>query len=117
MTFEFSIGGYFGTSYHLELIGSTLKCCESVGYPEISREEIIGVEGNPEWHEVLNFLSTRKWKKEYMDDSLDGTQWQLQISGDKMNIDSHGSNAYPPGFRKFLRLLNKVVSEANMSVY
>jgi len=90
---------------------------ETPKYSNDSSEESIVVEGNSEWQEVLNFPGTRKWKKEYMDDSLDGTQWQLQVSGDNINIDSHGSNVYPPGFRKFLTLLNIVVSEVGMVVY
>ena len=117
MIFEFSIGGYFGDSYHLELIGSTLKCSKLDLDPDISREEILVVEGNAAWQQLLDFLSTRRWKKKYWNATLDGTQWELRVSGDNIKIDSYGSNVYPPGFKKFLRLLNDVVSEVGVVVY
>ena len=116
MIFKFYIGGYPGPFYNLEVIGNVLKCTETLGHEIESRAEIIVLEGNAEWQEVLCFLSTRKWKKEYLNDCLDGTQWELCLQGNSISINSHGSNVYPPGFRKFLRLLNIVVFEVGMDV-
>ena len=72
---------------------------------------------NSEWQQLLEWLSTRKWEGKYFNEALDGTQWELKVSGANIHIDAHGSNEFPPGFWKFLRLLNKVLSEVGMVVH
>ena len=117
MKFEFYIGGYFGSSYNLELTDAGLKCLEGPEYLDDQIEKIIVVDGNPEWQELLIWLGTRKWKRKYWADVCDGTQWKLRVFGNNIKIDSHGSNAYPPDFLKFLQLLNKVLSEVGIALH
>ena len=52
------------------------------------------------------------WKKRYVDQNvLDGTQWELDVTfGDKAVMKRHGSNAYPPHWKKLLSTFKKYVS-------
>jgi hypothetical protein len=109
LIFEFFHRRLPGPFYNLELIGTFLKCTQTHEHISEQREKIIVIEGNPEWQEVLNFLSTRKWKKEYFNESVDGTQWELRVSGTISILTHMDQTPIHLVLRKFLRLLNDVV--------
>jgi hypothetical protein len=118
MKFEFSIGGYSGPSLHVKLDGNYLLCSTIAEIEQFNIEQRISIHENEKWGQLLQFLSTRNWKGEYINhDILDGTSWELMVETNAFNIDCCGSNAYPKGFKKFLKLLNNITSEAGMEVY
>jgi hypothetical protein len=51
---------------------------------------------------------TLKWKATCDAGICNGTQWTLEVKNIDTNIKSYGSNLYPPGFKKLLRLLNNI---------
>ena len=120
MVFKFSIGGYFGPSFLVEWKDGELLCKTSyLSHFENAEptEVFIWVKDDPQWKDVLDYLATRIWKEVYFEEVMDGTGWELEVFSNTINIKSHGSNAYPPGFKTFLKLLNKVLSKEDIVVY
>lgn len=118
MTFEFYIGGYPGPSFNLEVINDQLEINHHHDTYGAPHNYSIPLAGNAAWNDVMQYLSTRKWKEEYVNvNVLDGTSWNLLANAPGISIQSHGSNMYPPGFTKFLRLLNIVTAKEGIKVY
>lgn len=118
MKFEFSIGGYSGPSFEVKLDGNYLLCTTIAEIDQFNNEQRISIYENEKWGQLLEWLSTRNWKGEYIDhDTLDGTSWELVIVTNAFMIDCYGSNAYPKGFKKYLQLLNNITSEVGMEIY
>ncbi len=117
VTFKFYIGGYFGTSYQVIKKGDKLLCYEYTGMRLPDHEPLrVNIKDNSDWFNLLYYLETRKWNTAYLDNEIeDGTQWSLEYKNIN-TIKSKGSNMYPPGFRKFLNLLNKVVAETRIKI-
>ena len=112
MKFKFSIGGYFGGYFEFVLKKGHLYCYIP-NYPLKSSEptHIFSIHDDPDWETLLHFLKTLKWKPTYDVGICDGTQWTLEVKYEDINIKSYGSNVYPRGFYKFLRLLNNVTKK------
>lgn len=118
MLFKFSIGGYPGPFFHLETWNDQLVCRYVLTAEKQLETVIIPIEANVKWNDVIAFLSSRKWKEQYIEaDIVDGTNWELHVKSATVDIRSSGSNAYPPGFRKFLRLLNEITAEKEVTIY
>jgi hypothetical protein len=119
MQFIFSIGGYTGDSYCLELKDGILQC-ETSGYgfePMPDQTKLIPVQDNLAFKEMLDYLATMRWKEKYEKVGvLDGTNWELKVATDSFSIDTYGSNAYPPHFAQFLKLLNKITRPEGIHV-
>ena len=109
--FSFSIGGYRGPRNCIKLVGNKLYYTHQYDdSSSISYEAQIN--DKDDWNKLVEFLSTKKWKGNYTyPDTLDGTQWSLQIVTDEFQINCEGSNKFPLGFKKFLRLLNDVIDD------
>jgi hypothetical protein len=106
-----------GPFFRVQLIDSFL-CCEETqfGSPLISYN--VQIANNPLWNELIDYLQTRKWKGDYkLIGSVDGTQWDLEINMSKIKIKASGSNKFPPGYFKFMKLLNKIFEEVGVVVY
>ena len=118
VTFEFTIGGYPGPAFHLEVRKEQLHCSHYLKMGGVPVEASLSINGNEEWVDLLAFLATRKWKARYVHPTVvDGTGWDLSAKTEDFNIESSGSNVFPPGFAKFLRLLNKVTQEIGLEVH
>ena len=84
---------------------------------EVRPEEVLNVTtpSTKEWEEFWQTVDTLKvwsWKKEYISEICDGTQWELRIKrkGRRRRIIS-GSNAYPQPegtFESFLDAITKL---------
>lgn len=120
MVFKFYIGGYFGESFQLEWLADGLLCQteyqREAEYKEPS-DIFITLNDDPQWKAVIDYLSTQNWEAEYISPALDGTQWELEVVTDKVNIKSRGSNAFPSGFKDFLKPLNKVMARDGITIY
>lgn len=67
---------------------------------------------------LSDYCATRKWKARYEQEEVqDGTHWQLQFRRGAVHLRSEGSNSYPPGYRKILALVNKLVEASGVFVY
>lgn len=116
--FSFSIGGYPGPAFDVQVANDWLVCRSQSREKEEELVVKIAVGKLPAWTQLLGFLQTRKWQGNYMnEDILDGTHWQLELHTATIHMSATGSNAEPPGFRKFLRLLNEVLMETDITVY
>lgn len=86
--------------------------------PPIGAEDVTPIEKDLSFDEWIGFVSDlfrcyiTDWKNRYVDpDILDGTQWELEITfDDKSILKRHGSNAYPPHWKKLLSVFKKYVS-------
>lgn len=115
--FVFSIGGYPGPHFFLQLKEQCLFVQQSLDYDPTPALFTFSVEENPHWLQLLDFLATRNWKGTYGDPmSLDGTSWELTVRWEKRKLAADGSNGYPAGFQKFLRLLNRVTAEKGLTI-
>jgi len=118
MKFEFTIGGYPGPFFHLRKVKNQLKCTHTLRDGMDPQFCLISIKDNERWNVLMAFLLTRKWEGQYRNDGiLDGTGWDLEVKSEGLHIQTGGSNAYPPGFRKFLKLLNEVTLEEGLVVY
>ena len=110
MKFNFFIGGFMGESYKLNLENDELTCTVlEQGYEDKNNSFSVETKYNTNWDEMISFLNTRNWKPEYHKPMMDGTHWELEFESETKTIKSSGSNAYPLGFQKFLKLLNEVL--------
>jgi hypothetical protein len=117
MLFDFSIGGYPGPFFRLEVMNGCLRCSHSETTEDQPKVEDISIIGNAKWNDLITFLAAQKWEAQYVDEGIvDGTGWSLEVNSATINIQSSGSNAYPPGFKEFLRLLNGVTAEKGITV-
>jgi hypothetical protein len=118
MIFEFSIGGYPGPFFELKQKGAYLLFAVTPKHRIQREERLIAVLDNAQWDELLHYLSTKKWKGEYQrEDIVDGTRWELRVETENFRLACSGSNAYPAGFKKFLRLLNTLTAKEGIAVY
>jgi hypothetical protein len=109
--FYFSIGGYPGPWNSVKLKKKSLYFSHSYREEE-SNDYLIPIVNNEDWNTLIEFLSTRKWKGDYQNPgTLDGTSWSLKVKTDTFQIDCKGTNKFPVGFKKFLRLLNQVIED------
>jgi hypothetical protein len=108
-----SIGGFFGTSYTVEIDIMTGKIMWNTSEGEIFYSESklilqIDSESTKEFVEAIRKCCVLNWEEKYVDlDILDGTQWNLNIELDNMNIKKSGSNAYPKEWEEFCNIIQR----------
>lgn len=108
----FYIGGAFGPSFEIDLSASrfTVSAREAEPY-FLTESDKKFVHTPPRFKRIIRRLfrhyHINDWKREYDNpDVFDGTQWNLTLFlKNKRKLRFSGSNAYPPHFRKLLRLL------------
>ena len=118
-TLNFFIGGFFGGYERIIWLNGKLYHLMD-GEPEdeeVRPEQVLNVTtpSTKEWEEFWQTVDTLKvwsWKKEYISEICDGTQWELRIKrkGRRRRIIS-GSNAYPQPegtFESFLDAITKL---------
>lgn len=134
-SFDFYVGGYFGTSYHVYIDGRREKKWlrygqTSNGYNLLdlkneipseyyAMEDVVLTEkelSNEQWYNLIDEIvacEVEYWNNNYFNSTiLDGTQWHIEIGlpeGHKIYIS--GSNGYPPAWKKFIKVLKKYVDE------
>ena len=118
-TLNFFIGGFSGGYERIIWLKGKLYHLMD-GEPEdeeVRPEQVLNVTtpSTKEWEEFWQTVDTLKvwsWKKEYISEICDGTQWELRIKrkGRRRRIIS-GSNAYPQPkgtFNSFVKAINKL---------
>ena len=118
-TLNFFIGGFFGGYERIIWLNDKLYHLMD-GEPEdeeVKPEQVLNVTtpSTKEWEEFWQTVDTLKvwsWKKEYISEICDGTQWELRIKrkGRRRRI-IFGSNAYPQPegtFESFLDAITKL---------
>ena len=118
-TLNFFIGGFDGGYEKIIWLNGKLYHLMD-GEPEdeeVRPEQVLNVTtpSTKEWEEFWQTVDTLKvwsWKKEYISEICDGTQWELRIKrkGRRRRIIS-GSNAYPQPkgtFESFVKAINKL---------
>ncbi|WP_206663775.1 hypothetical protein [Pelotomaculum schinkii] len=113
--FNFSLGGYFG-GYHSLSIAKAETGAVATYTPPLSVSYMQSIEkqlSTEEWLEFVHGLYRcyiPDWKKHYIDPGiLDGTQWGLEITFiDRKPLKCNGSNMFPPHWKKFLKVINKL---------
>ena len=118
-TLNFFIGGFSGGYERIIWLKGKLYHLMD-GEPEdeeVRPEEVLNVTtpSTKDWEEFWQTVDTLKvwsWKKEYISEICDGTQWELRIKrkGRRRRIIS-GSNAYPQPegtFESFLDAITKL---------
>ena len=118
-TLNFFIGGFSGGYERIIWLNGKLYHLMD-GEPEdeeVRPEQVLNVTtpSTKEWEEFWQTVDTLKvwsWKKEYISEICDGTQWELRIKrkGRRRRIIS-GSNAYPQPkgtFNSFVKAINKL---------
>jgi hypothetical protein len=121
----FSIGGYFGTNYSIEIAHDQLDY-QAGDSPCFVRQKpyVVNLEKSALslFKSELERLEVLSWEKEYFNPGVcDGTQWDLEYNIDGKRGKKFGSNAYPgqsewessfsPTFIDFLRALNSLIGE------
>ena len=134
ISFEFLVGGYFGSSHFIYIDGKRknklIRYAKTPGgmyvdlkhpkneinfRPDIFLKEIpLASEQWSAFIEDLSYLEIASWKDKYYDNDIcDGTQWKLVIRFPQSNkISKCGSNEYPPYWNKFMKIMNKYIDES-----
>ncbi len=134
ISFYFFIGGYFGESHHVYIDGTMqdklLKYARTPGgllidlkepIPEgyYERDDFFVKEvlwSDQQWRIFIDEVgdcNVEYWNDNYNDDTaLDGAPWSLEIMlPERQDIIKSGSNAYPPAWKRFLKVLRKFTEE------
>lgn len=109
---EFYVGGYGGPAFRLKL---TPDSCEvqAWGVDDLPPDRITELQHTPTRFKRLvrrlfRHYGVAAWQARYEEpDTLDGTQWELSLyrSEEQPCLACSGCNAYPPHYRRLLRLL------------
>lgn len=132
-SFEFFIGGYFGTSHFIYIDGrqenKCIKYAKTPGgmyvdlkqandefnvNPDVHLKEIpLTTNQWLEFTDEIARLEVACWKDRYSDNEIcDGTQWELTIKFPHQNeIIKSGSNEYPPHWKRFIKIMKKYIDE------
>ncbi len=133
ISFEFFVGGYFGSSHFIYIDGKRknklIRYAKTPGgmyvdlkhpkneinfRPDFFLKEIpLASEHWNVFIEDLSSLEIEYWKDKYYDNDIcDGTQWELVIRFPQRNkISKCGSNEYPPYWNKFMKIMKKYIDE------
>ena len=101
IAFVASIGGHFGPSFKVEMIGNgNLMYHQSpngfIGDGGTSEEILMTEDMWNQCQQRLNNAELWKWRRRYDDPTIaDGTVWKLRLEYYDQSIVSSGSNAYP----------------------
>lgn len=132
-SFEFYVGGYFGTSHFVYIDGKRknklIRYAKTPGgmfadlkhpkneinfHPDILIKEMpLTSEQWLKFKEEISALEIAFWKDKYYDNEVcDGTQWELIVRLPNRNkISKSGSNEYPPYWNKFMKILKNYIGE------
>lgn len=114
---HFCLGGYFD-GYHDVTVSKTINGALIEYRPPIGAKDATPIVREILFVEWMSFVSdlyrcyVTDWKRRYVNPGiLDGTQWELEITfDDKPILKRHGSNAYPPHWKKLISIFKKYIS-------
>lgn len=133
VSFEFYVGGFFGTSYFVFIDGKRknklIRYAKTEGgihpdlkppkkevnfHPDITLKEIPLTQ--QQWIafiEEIAILEVDCWRDNYYDNNIcDGTQWKVAIKcPNGKRIIKTGSNEYPPYWTKMLKVMKKYIDK------
>lgn len=96
--FKFFIGGFGGTNYEVlfnEYVASYGSAMFGP-YIDMKHEKVISEEEMALFVSRLKELGVTRWKRNYVNDTCDGTQWELEmVYNDSRKKKIYGSNVYP----------------------
>lgn len=111
-----SIGGGFGPRYQICSDGSIVRYKAEDGMLALPDKKTTTyftpeLKEWKEFREALDRINVWGWKPNYIDpDIMDGTSWSVIIIDETgREIRSHGSNAYPRKFDRFLAAAKKLI--------
>ena len=124
--FDVFIGGYMGTSYHVEMQDKCLIYqMFDIGYELKENQKIIPT--TQQWAKFWNRINNLKiwdWETNYPNPGIcDGTQWKINILYNEKQLETSGDNNYPnspdglPGkeFVSFLEALRTLLGGVSFS--
>lgn len=82
-------------------------CLEAEYYPiERRMDNRVNIKPTPGQLKILkdclDSINVQNWSADYVAPVFDGWSWTLQINTNNLNVESHGSNAYPDNFEKLV---------------
>jgi len=95
--FNASIGGFFGTSYSVELTNNVLAYLANRNGKVIDSANFVPTAAKwMKFYNALDKLNVWQWHTNYVDYNVcDGTQWTFEIRNANHNLKILGSNCYP----------------------
>lgn len=111
--FEAYVGGFTGDSYQVALTENGL-IYRPYGYGAVP-EPSVAVQPSPsDWQrfrQSVDKLAVWDWQADYQPDDLvmDGTGWEISLAWGGREVESTGSNAFPPGFDKWCKAVSRLV--------
>lgn len=124
VSFDFYVGGYFGTSHHLIIKDRNVKywatnnsSYDNKSSDDLNEVKVLELKFNKKTYDYFLFSLAESridsWKVEYIQENVyDGTQWHLILELKNGNvIEKHGSNAYPIRWEKFIRVLQRFINK------
>jgi len=116
ISFEFTISGLWRAN--ISIVIRRVKVGWSLSYR--SRDGLVEKYQNKkidalDWVEIwkkIEHCYIEDWKRNYDSDTVDGTQWDLDVLTDSgVLIKSFGSNVYPVYYKRLCNILSKVIGE------
>jgi len=93
-TFTIFVGGYFNpSSYSVRFENGVLVCRRGILCEEQSLEITPAPEAWQRFWDKVDLLGVWKWQKSYSsNDTMDGTQWEVDMQVESKRLKSSGSN-------------------------
>ena len=122
--FHFSIGGYFDKNFDIIIKENKATYCADLYNCDFAERDEKEISKNQMelFLSRMNQLNIIHWEKEYVNDIMDGVQWELEMvynKSDKKKI--YGSNSYPnsepdsdetsPEFEELLDAIKELIQE------
>ena len=108
---EASVGGYFGSSYQVDIDRKrqTLTWSSQVEGTEEYEEQVLAPLALDGFIEELKWLELLDWKSKYVKPGvMDGTQWSVEIRRTGRTLKKYGSNQYPEEWEAFCSLIRSL---------
>ncbi len=98
--FHFRIGGFFGTTFEVELKGDALEY-RTIVQSGKTKPTVVTVRPSPAawrvFHQRCESIGVWRWKTAYPNGALvsDGTQWSLRLRHGRRSLETYGDNNFP----------------------
>ncbi|WGG45407.1 hypothetical protein [Rossellomorea sp. DA94] len=105
-----SVGGFFGSSYTIDIQLDDLQLLwEVTGDVEERKEKSLRRKTADNLKAELRMLDLLNWKAKYVEPGvLDGTHWRVEIQLGDRKVVKQGDNRFPKEWTEFCRVMRRV---------
>lgn len=118
--FDIAIGGCFGPSFTVRLVGDKISYEKSAGLYSLADSVEISptAEQWARFWEQIDEIGVWQWSREYENPELEGAHWYIHMRSGERSVTSEGDTAFPGScesaepteeFKRFLAALSELI--------